>query len=324
MAKVTEIQKHLPHVASECNVVWGIMIARKLARLIYMTTLPIVKSSKPTTSVSSTVKVKRNPTIEDFKFRDGLPTAEELPDSDDKPVESELQELVSGLLKAILLDIWRDRTHWIFGLDLGFYYDPDQPAIAPDGFLSLGVEEIDDECLRSSYVLWDEKVIPLFALEIISRTPGKEHTKKFKIYQSTGILYYLVYAPLRKRKAKFQLYKLIEGEYVLQSDGRDPYWMPEIGLAIGMEKQRHRGRQREWLFWYDENQVRYPTPIERAEAEANLAKAASERADIEARRANAESERADIATAAQVATEQKNNALRQRLRELGIDPDSIG
>jgi Uma2 family endonuclease len=103
-----------------------------------MTISPLVKSSKPTeaTNITDVVK-KRNPTIEDFKFRDGLPTAEELPDSDDKPVESELQELVSGLLKTILLDVWRDRTNWIFGLDLGFYYDPDQPAIAPDGFLSL-------------------------------------------------------------------------------------------------------------------------------------------------------------------------------------------
>jgi Uma2 family endonuclease len=275
-----------------------------------MTISPLAKSSKPTAATDITVAVnKRNPTIEDFKFRDGLPTAEELPDSDDKPVESELQELVSGLLKTILLDVWRDRTNWIFGLDLGFYYDPDQPAIAPDGFLSLGVEEVDDECLRSSYVLWDEKVIPLFALEIVSRTPGKEHSKKFQIYQSTGILYYLVYAPLRKRKAKFQLYKLIDGEYVLQSDGKDPYWMPEIGLAIGVAKQTYRNRERDWLFWYDKNQMRYPTPTERAEAEATLAKAASERADI--------------ATAAQVATEQKNNALRQRLRELGIDPDSI-
>jgi Uma2 family endonuclease len=280
-----------------------------------MTISPLVKSSKPTvdeTSMATNITVavkKRNPTIEDFKFRDGLPTAEELPDSDDKPVESELQELVSGLLKTILLDVWRDQTNWIFGLDLGFYYDPDQPAIAPDGFLSLGVEEVDDECLRSSYVLWDEKVIPLFALEIVSRTPGKEHTKKFQIYQSTGILYYLVYAPLRKRKAKFQLYKLIDGEYVLQSDGKDPYWMPEIGLAIGAEKQTYRNREREWLFWYDENYVRYPTPAERAE--------------LEAQRAKAESQRADIATAAQIATEQKNNALQRRLRELGIDPDSI-
>jgi Uma2 family endonuclease len=305
-----------------------------------MTTSPLVKRSKPVVANNGMVTVatkKRNPTIEDFNFRNGLPTAEELPDSDDKPVESELQELVSGLLKAILHDIWRDRTNWLFGLDLGFYYDPDQPAIAPDGFLSLGVEDLDDEYLRSSYVLWDEKVIPLFALEVVSKTPGKEHTKKFEIYQSTGVLYYLIYAPLRKRKAKFQLYKLINGEYVLQSDGKNPCWMSEIGLAIGAEKRTYRNRQREWLYWYDENQVRYPTPTERAEekdalakaeaqradAEARQAKAEAERAQAEARRADMEAQRADGAIAEKAAIEQKNNALRRRLSELGIDPNSV-
>ncbi len=308
-----------------------------------MTMSPLIKSPKPTVAVNSlttdmTVAIKkRNPTIEDFNFRDGLPTAEELPDSDDKPVESELQELVSGLLKAILHDVWRDRTDWLFGLDLGFYYDPDKPAIAPDGFLSLGVEDFDGEYLRPSYVLWDEKVIPIFALEIISKTPGKELTKKFKIYESTGVLYYLIYAPLRKRKAKFQLYKLISGEYVLQSDGKNPYWMPEIGLAIGAEKRIYRNRQREWLYWYDENYDRYPTPTERAEMKDALAKAESERAnaeskkaeaeskkaEAESKKAKAESQRADIAAAAQAATEQKNNALRKRLRELGVNPDLI-
>jgi predicted nucleic acid-binding protein len=83
----------------------------------------------------------------------------------------------------------------------------------------------------------------------------------------------------------------------------------KLGLAIGAEKQTYRNREREWLFWYDENYVRYPTPAERAE--------------LEAQRARAESQRADIATAAQIATEQKNNALQRRLRELGIDPDLI-
>jgi Uma2 family endonuclease len=266
-----------------------------------MTISPLVKGSKPTQIIDTIVK-RRNPRIEDFKFRDGLPTADELPDSDDKPVESELQEVISGLLKAILLDLWRDRTGWLFAVDMGFYYDPDQPAIAPDAFLSLGVEEYDDENLRPSYVLWDEKVIPLFALEIISKTAGKEHTKKLNIYRSTGILYYLVYAPLRKKKAKFQLYKLIEGEYVLQSDGREPYWMPEVGLAIGVEKQRYRGCDREWLFWYDENSVRYLTPTERAEAE---------------------SQRAAAAMAGQRAIEQENSVLRKKLQELGIDPDAL-
>jgi Uma2 family endonuclease len=279
-----------------------------------MTTSPLVKTSNSQAAINTAIQ-KRNPTIEDFKFRDGLPTAEELPDSDGKAVDSELQELIPGLLKTILLDLWRDRPNWLFSIDMGFYYHPDQPAIAPDGFLSLGVEDIDDECLRSSYVLWDEKVIPLFALEIISRTLGKEQTKKFEIYQSIGILYYLVYAPLRKRKAKFQLYKLIEGKYVLQSDGQQPYWMPEIGLAIGSELRLYRRSRREWLYWYDQNNLRYPTPTERAEAE-------SQRAEEAFQQAEAASQRANQAIAAQTAAEQENIALRQKLRDLGIDPDA--
>ncbi|MEL6165793.1 MAG: Uma2 family endonuclease, partial [Cyanobacteria bacterium J06628_3] len=85
-----------------------------------------------------------------------LPSAEELPDSDETPVDNELQELIPGLLKAILLILWGERMDWFFGVDMGVYYHPDKPPIVPDGFLSLGVERFYDEELRPSYVLWDE------------------------------------------------------------------------------------------------------------------------------------------------------------------------
>jgi Uma2 family endonuclease len=259
-----------------------------------MSTSPLVKSSHPGAATTPTIE-KRNPSLEDFKFRAGLPTAAELPDSDDRPVDSELQELIPGLLKAILFYLWPNRTDWLFGIDLGLYYDPDLPCVAPDGFLSLGVKDDVDENLRPSYVLWEEQVIPLLALEIVSKAYRQEHSKKLEIYQSIGILYYVVYAPLRKKKARFQLYKLIEGEYVLQSEGKQPYWMPEIGLGIGIEPGSYGNRQREWLYWYDENSVRYPTPTEKAEAEI----------------------------AARIVAEQKTNLLMERLREMGIDPDAI-
>jgi Uma2 family endonuclease len=131
-----------------------------------MSTSPLAKSSHPGAATTPSIE-KRNPSIEDFKFRVGLPTAAELPDSDDKPVDSELQELIPGLLKAILFYLWPNRTDWLFGIDLGLYYDPDLPCIAPDGFLSLGVKDDVDENLRPSYVLWDEQVIPLLALEVV-------------------------------------------------------------------------------------------------------------------------------------------------------------
>jgi hypothetical protein len=113
--------------------------------------------------------------------------------------------------------------------------------------------------------------------------------------------------------------------------------MPEIGLAIGAEKQLFSSSQREWLYWYDENNTRYLTPTERADSEALRAKAEALRVKAEVERANAETERAnnealrskeadkraELAIAAQQAAEQQNNALRQRLVDLGIDPDSM-
>jgi Uma2 family endonuclease len=256
-----------------------------------MTSSPLAKTTQP----SGTIAGRRNPTIEDFHFPAGLPTADDLPCSDDKPVDSILQELLPGLLKAILIELWKERTDWLFGIDLGFYYDPDRPAVSPDGMLCLEVSDYPDENMRPSYVLWQEKVLPILTLEIISKTSGGERTKKMDIYESVGILYYLIYAPLLKRKSKFQLYKLIDGKYVLQSDGKQPYWMPEVGLGIGAERLMYLNKEREWLFWYDKNGTRYPTPYERTTAEKQRAESA----------------------------EQENAVLRQRLLELGVDPDSL-
>jgi Putative restriction endonuclease len=266
---------------------------------------------------------KRNPTIEDFHFPDGLPTAADLPFSDDKPVDEDwsrrfppakkvrsiLQELLPGLLKAILIELWQERTDWLFGIDLGFYYRPDTPAIAPDGMLCLGIKEDISENFRPSYVLWQEKVLPIFTLEIVSKTPGGERIKKMDIYESMGILYYLVYAPLLKKKARFQLYKLINGKYVLQSNGKQPYWMPEIGLGIGVERITYISQEREWLLWYNEQGVRYPTPTELVAIEKRRSELAEQRAEAERQRSES--------------AERDNRALRRRLRELEIDPDSL-
>jgi Uma2 family endonuclease len=289
---------------------WFKLVGMELARLICMTISPLVTGSQPAVAKDLSVK-KRNPMIEDFDFPDGLPTADDLPCSDGAPVDSELQELIPGLLKAILMDMWGSRKDWLFSIDMAFYYDPTRrkKAIAPDGMLSLGLRETDSNRLRSSYVLWQEKVLPLFVVEVVSKTSGGEKTEKFEIYQSIGILYYLIYAPLLKRKAKFQLYKLVEGEYVLQSSGQQPYWMPEVGLAIGAEQQVYGYAERELLYWYDENNVRYLTPMEKSA--------------MEAKRADAEYQRAEIELAAKVAAQQEVNLLRERLRALGIDPDSI-
>jgi Uma2 family endonuclease len=218
---------------------------------------------------------------------DWLPTAEELPDSDDTPVDNELQELAPTLLKAILAYLWRDRTDWFFGIDMGIYYNPDEPPIVPDGFLSLGVESVKSENLRSSYVLWEEQgILPQLVLEVVSKKYRREYSGKKDFYEQLGILYYVVYNPLRRRKPSLEVYKLIQGHY-LPVIG-NPVWLPELGLGIGKERQIYQGREREWMFWYDQEGTRYLLPEERADK-----------------------------------AEARSQQLADRLRALGIDPDAV-
>ena len=222
-----------------------------------------------------------------------LPSAEELPDSDETPVDNELQELIPGLLKSILLIIWAERMDWFFGIDMAVYYDPKESPIVPDAFLSLGVERFYDEELRPSYVLWDENVVPIFALEIVSPTYRQEYSDKLATYEKIGVLYYVIYSSRRRRKPRLEVYKLVNGKYVRPS--QYPVWMPEINLGIGCERGNYSGVTREWLYWYDAQGKRYLTPEERVKQEV-------QRAEAEA---------------------QRSQKLAQRLRELGIDPDDI-
>lgn len=204
-----------------------------------------------------------------------LPSAEDLPDSDDTPVDNELQDLIPGLLKAILAWIWANRWDWFFGVDMGIYYDPDKPAIVPDGFLSLGVERVINQDLRLSYVLWEENVVPIMALEVVSQKRRGEYSTKKKLYAELEIFYYVIYNPRRRRKPPLEVYQLINGEYVLQPG--NPVWLKEIGLAIGNEQGTYQGISRDWLYWYDEQGVRILTPEERVTtAEARAQRLAEE------------------------------------------------
>jgi Uma2 family endonuclease len=257
-----------------------------------------------------------------------LPSAEELPCSDDTPVDSELQELIPGLLKSILLILWAKRMDWFLGIDMAIYFDPELPPIVPDAFLSLGVSRFYDEELRPSYVLWDELVIPSLVLEVVSTTYRQEYTTKLNEYAKLRVLYYIVYNSKRRRKPKLEIYKLVDGNYQLQTSY--PLWMPEIGLGIGYERGDYGGVTRDWLYWYDENNQRYPTPsewvkLEQQQTQIEIAKtrqaqAESKQVRQQFDRAKAESEQAKAESEQVRSLAEK---LAAKLRTLGIDPDDL-
>ncbi|MEA5621328.1 Uma2 family endonuclease, partial [Cronbergia sp. UHCC 0137] len=214
-----------------------------------------------------------------------LPTAEDLPSSDETPVDNELQNDIPNILLNLLVWIWQDRKDWFWGVDMCVYYEPntEEPikskSIVPDGFLALGVEQLKNEGGRLSYLLWEEQVLPILVMEVVSHKYNGEYDKKLREYESLGILYYVIYNPLSGRRGLYkkhqslEVYKLVEGKYelvpaisVLPENGK-MFWMPEVGLGIGCERGNRGNWEREWVYWYDRSGVRYPTAEERAERE---------------------------------------------------------
>jgi Uma2 family endonuclease len=234
-----------------------------------------------------------------------LPTAEELPDSDDTPVDNELQILIPILLRAILALLWADRMDWFFGVNMGVYYEPDKAAIVPDGFLSLGVERYKaGGKLRLSYVLWQENnTVPQWVLEVVSKTPGNEYDDKMTKYAQIGVLYCVIYNPDYWRRDKhepFEVCRLVNGIYERQTG--NPVWMSEIELGIGCEVGTYEGCTREWLYWYNQQGDRFPTPGILIEQEQQRAQQSEQRAEQERQRAE---------------------RLAERLRQMGVNPDKL-
>ena len=200
-----------------------------------------------------------------------LPTSEELPSSDDTPVDNEDQNLLPNVLLFVLSSIWGERMDWYFGVDMAIYHttgiSPRVPVV-PDGFLSVGVERRKGGKSRRSYVVWEEGVVPLLTLEMVSHTPGGEYDDKLDIYARLGVLYYVVYNRefwQRDRHQPFEVYKLVNGVYKLQSG--EPYWMPEIALGIGRCQIVFSQVEQEQLAWFNQRGERYLTAEERAKQE---------------------------------------------------------
>ncbi|NEP87650.1 MAG: Uma2 family endonuclease [Okeania sp. SIO2C2] len=222
-----------------------------------------------------------------------LPSSYELPDSDDKPVDREIQILIPNLLMLILNQLWGDRYDWFFGVNMGIFHttgSSPRVAIVPDALLSLGVPRLKNNKLRSSYVLWEENyVVPIFVLEIVSQTYGGEYDEKMIDYARLGVLYYVIYNPdysKRDKHEQFEVYHLVDGAY--QRLKGNPVWMPEIGLGIGTEVGNHYRSEQEWLYWYHSEGNRFMTPEEEALQER-----------------------------------QRAERLEQMLRSLGVDPEQL-
>jgi Uma2 family endonuclease len=266
-------------------------------------------------------------------------------------VDNEDQNDIPNWLRIVLLRIWADRQDWFFGVDMGIYDREGQrkrtPNLIPDGFLSLGVIRRKGIYGRLSYVLAEENnVVPILALECISKTYGGEYDDKMQDYAEFGIKYYVVYNPQQRRKHQpLEVYKLEDGEYILQPG--EPIWLPELGLGIGRVQGEISNVPMEWLAWFDAQNQPYALPdeviqeleqslvktqlrLEQAQMQAEQERIRAEQAQTQAKQERIRAEQAQTqaeqerirAEQAQTQAEQERAErlkLLERLRQMGID-----
>ncbi|AOY83474.2 MULTISPECIES: Uma2 family endonuclease [Moorena] len=222
--------------------------------------------------------------------------------------------------------------------DLNLYYDPNHTAWykRPDWFAVVGISRFYQEReLRMSYVIWQEEVRPIVAIELLSASTKDqdlgysertgEPPTKWEVYeQILAIPYYVTFDRVSN---ELQIFHLDEGSYQPQTLDNSQFWMPELQLGLGLWFGEYRGLNRLWLRWYDQQGNWIPTDAElerlRAEQERQRAELAQQRAEQERQekelaqqRAEQEHQRAELA-------QQRAEQLAERLRQMGINPDEI-
>ncbi|MBC1238250.1 Uma2 family endonuclease [Nostoc sp. 2RC] len=178
--------------------------------------------------------------------------------------------------------------------NVAIYYTDLQPPIVPDVFLSLDVQVSENwwEKQNRCYMVWRFGKAPEVVLEIVSNKEGDELGKKLKIYEHMRASYYIVYDPNQQLAEKIlHVYELRGTRYFETSET----WLEQVGLGITLWQGEFENRQDTWLRWCYQNGTVLPTGDERAEQERQRAEQA----------------------------EQRSQLLAEKLRAMGVDPDTL-
>jgi Uma2 family endonuclease len=255
---------------------------------------------------------------------------------DDTPVDnfqSEKQQrcLVEPLYSSELLP-----HPFIVAANVGIFGSLVEEGIAPDVFVSLGVQMPEDWTQKQnrSYLVWQFGKFPDVVIEIVSNRRGNEllsreegKSPKKAAYARMGIPYYAVFDPLQQIQEPEQMagqllkvFVLMGGRYV---ELQPPFWLESVGLGLTLWQGEFEGKTDLWLRWCNRDGTIIPTGAERAEAERQRAEAERQRAEAERQRAEAESQRAEAERQRAEAERQRADRLAERLRQMGINPEEL-
>ncbi|TRU70433.1 MAG: Uma2 family endonuclease, partial [Microcystis viridis Mv_BB_P_19951000_S69] len=218
-----------------------------------------------------------------------------------------LQQII--ILLSCLELLWQEKNDYYASGNLTIYYNEEQlkkrDFCGPDFFVVLDTEKRP----RKSWVVWGEGgKYPNLIVEILSdSTTNIDRTKKKILYQNTfRTPNYFWFDP---NTLELQGFRLIEGQYQAIPANENGYlWSEQLELYLGIFDRKLR------YFTADGQLV--PTPQE-AELEQRQAK---EQILLEKEQERQAKEQAILEKEQAILEREK---LAQKLRELGIDPETI-
>ncbi|MEH2411203.1 Uma2 family endonuclease [Nostoc sp.] len=229
-----------------------------------------------------------------------VPDANQLVTEDETPLDNFASEKQQRLLVGSLYSSLQQQT-FLAAANVGIYHTDGQPAIVPDVFLSFDVQVRENwwEKQNRCYMVWRFGKPPEVVLEIISNKEGDELGKKRQIYEHMRASYYIVYDPNQQLGEKvLRVYEFRGRRYFETSEN----WLEQVGLGVTLWEGKFEDRQDIWLRWCYQDGTILLTGDEHAEQEQQ--------------RAEQERQRAEQA-------EQRTQLLADRLRAMGVDPDTL-
>ena len=222
-----------------------------------------------------------------------IPDANQLVTEDDTPVDNfasakQQRLLVSSLYSSL------QKQPFLAESNVGVYYTDLKPAIVPDVFLSLNAQVPQNwwEKQNRCYMVWRFGKPPEVAIEVVSNKVGDELGEKLRIYEHMRASYYIVYDPTNELSEEtLRIYELRGMRYYQTSET----WLEQVELGLTLWEGEFEARQDSWLRWCYQDGTVLPTGDERASSAEQRASSAEQRA-------------------AQLA---------EKLREMGINPDTM-
>ncbi|HEY9811916.1 MAG TPA: Uma2 family endonuclease [Candidatus Sericytochromatia bacterium] len=215
-----------------------------------------------------------------------VPDANQLVTEDDTPVDNFASAKQQRLLVGSLYSSWQKQI-FLSEANVGIFNTASEPAIVPDVFLSLDVQVPENwwEKQNRSYILWQFGKPPEVVIEIVSNRVGDELGNKMRRYEQMRVSYYIVFDPSRQLgETTLRIFELRGIRYTEVTET----WLEQVGLGVTLWEGVFEGKREVWLRWCDQS--------------GNLLLTGDERA---------------------VQAEERAQLLAERLKALGIDPDTL-